>query len=251
MSKNLDKKLSSNLEKLGLSSKEIDIYLYLIQRTQEVGTSKIIQGTGLHGQYVYNALDSLEKKGLVKHATKNGRKKWSSNPPNRIESLVEEKRIVAQQVKLALEQLCVKPNEQEFEVFQGEEQFITSEFNMIQEAQQDSTILIIGGKGDKFSEMLGDQRKEYNEKSLNKNIKVMYVGSFDQNEYLTWVKSVRKNFEFRIMPGLHSSSVGISIHDDAILFHVYGIPLLVFKIKSKEIADNYRTFFDSLWNMLS
>lgn len=48
---------------------------------------------------------------------KNGRKKWSSNPPNRIESLVEEKRIVANQVKDHLELLFKKSAEQEFEIY--------------------------------------------------------------------------------------------------------------------------------------
>lgn len=30
---------------------------------------------------------------------------------------------------------------------------------------------------------------------------------------------------------------------------LYGDPVLVFKIKSEEIAKNYRTFFESLWGL--
>jgi sugar-specific transcriptional regulator TrmB len=249
MSKILDKKLLDNLEKLGLSPKEVEVYLYLIQRTQEVGTSKIIQATGFHGQHVYNALDLLEKKGLVKHVLKNGRNKWSSNPPNRIESLVEEKRIIANHVKDTLEMMYAKPNEQEFEVFQGEEQFLANEFNMLEEAPQESTLDIVGGKGNEFRTILGDRRAEYNMLSIQKKIQVRFIGTEDQREYLEMVKSERELFDYRIMPGFNRNTISTSIHTDAILFQVYGDPLLVFKIKSKEIADNYRTFFDSLWEL--
>src|SRR3989344_6843152 len=112
MKQNLDKKwnglLLKNLEKLGLTEKEARIYIYLVGRTQEIGSSKIVSATGLHGQYVYTALESLEKKGLVKHVIKNNRKKWSANPPTRLESLVEEKRTVANEVRDTLEKIFTR-----------------------------------------------------------------------------------------------------------------------------------------------
>ena len=248
-SKDFDKKLVEHLESLGLSTKEALVYIYLSSRDTEVGSSKIIQATGLHGQYVYNALESLEQNGLIKHVIKNGRKKWSANPPQRIESLIEGKRMITSQVKDALELLSKKPDQQEFEVYQGEEQFVAHEFEMLEAAPENSTICVIAGKGDHFSEVLGDNRRPYNAKGLEKNVSVHYVGTADQIEYLKWVKGRRANFEYRIMPGLHTSSVSTSIHDGAVLFQIYGKPLLVFKIKSKDIADNYRSFFESLWNL--
>ncbi len=255
MSKNLYKKemksLFTNLEKLGLSEKESKVYLFLLGRELEVGSSKIVLATKLHGQYVYDALGKLEEKGLVKHIIKNGRKKFLANPPSRLDSLIEEKKIVANEVRDKLESLFQRKQEQDFEIYQGEDQFIAHEFQMIEEASESSSILIIGGKGDKFSEMLAEQRRPYNAKSLQKKIMVKYIGTSDQKEYLTGVKSGRANFEFRIMSGLHTNSVGTSIHEKAILFHVYGDPLLVFKIKSKQIADDYRSFFNSLWDMCS
>lgn len=181
---------------------------------------------------------------------KNGRKKWSSNPPNRIESLVEEKRIVANQVKDHLELLFKKSAEQEFEIFQGEDQFVTNEFSMIEEAPDGGVIDIIGGKGDKFQSLLGDERTDYNNLSLTKNIRIRFIGTESQRTYLENVKKTRTLFDFKILPGFNESIVSTSIHSNAILFQVYGSPILVFKIKSKDISNNYRTFFDSLWNVL-
>ena len=253
MKQNLDKKwnglLLKNLEKLGLTEKEARIYIYLIGRTMEIGSSKIVSATGLHGQYVYTSLYSLENKGLVKHVIKNNRKKWSANPPARIESLVEEKRMVAHRVRDTLEKLFIRQHEQEFEVYQGEDQFVANELQMVEEAGQNSFIDIIGGEGSRFATLLGEDRGLYNEKRAEKNIIVRFIGTSEQKDYLEATKKSRPHFDFRIMPGFTKSSVSTSIYPKTIQFQIYGDPVLVFKIKSEPVAQNYRTFFESLWGL--
>lgn len=243
------KRLLKNLEKLGLTEKESRIYVYLIGRTAEIGSSKIVEATKLHGQYVYTALESLEGKGLVKHVIKNNRKKWSANPPVRISSLVEEKRMIANEIQDTLGKMFARQHEQEFEVYQGEDQFVANELQAIDEAEQGSSIDIIGGEGDRFSELLGENRRLYNEKSIAKDIQVRFIGTSEQRDYLETTKKSRPNFDFRIMPGFNKSSVSTSIHQKAVQFQIYGDPVLVFKIKSEHIAQNYRTFFESLWEL--
>jgi sugar-specific transcriptional regulator TrmB len=249
LDKNKDKTLLQNLEKLGLTEKEGRIYIYLVGRPQEIGASKIVSATKLHGQYVYTALESLEEKGLVKHVIKSNRKKWSANPPMRISSLVEEKRIIAHGVQDTLEKLFVRPTGQEFEIFQGEAQFVANEFQMIEEADRDSFIDIIGGEGSRFRELLGEDSRLYNEKSIGKNIMVRYIGTEEQRDYLARTKDNRPNFDFRIMPGFTKSAVTTSIYPKVIQFQIYGDPVLVFKIKSDHVAKEYRVFFESLWQL--
>ncbi len=244
-----NRRLLNGLEKLGLTDKESRVYLYLIGREAEVGSSKIVAATHLHGQYVYTALESLEDKGLVKHTLKNNRKKWSANPPARIESLVEEKRIVANEMRDVLEKMFVRQHEQEFEVYQGEDQFIANELHMIEEAEPGSFIDIVGGEGSTFSALLGENRRIYNEKSVGKNIAVRFIGTSEQKEYLETTKKSRPHFDFRIMPDFNRSDVSTSIYPQHIQFQIYGDPVLVFKIKSEQIAKNYRMFFESLWKL--
>lgn len=242
------KKIQDNLEKLGLGGKEVSVYLDLLSRQTEVGSTKVVQGTQLHRQYVYNAIEALEQKGLVKHVIKNGRKKFSANPPHRLSSLVDEKRIIANDLVDALESIFQRPERQEFEVYQGREQFITHEFRLVKEAEQGSFVDILGGAGSKFSEMLGEERDSYNELSLERDIRIRFLGAEDQREYLAGTKRVRANFDFRIMKGLNNSYVSTSIRPNNITFQVYGNPTLAFYLKSKEIAQDYRNFFETLWN---
>jgi len=246
--KNDYKKILGNIEKLGLTEKEVIIYLDLLSRSSETGSTKIVLSTKLHRQYIYTALDSLENKGLIKHVIKNGRKKFSANPPQRISSLVEEKKIIANELVDMLESVFKRPSQQEFEVYQGREQFVTHEFQLIRATKEGDFVDILGGLGAKFAELLGDERREYNRLSLEKNIAVRFLGIENERAYLEQVKASRANFDFRIIKDLKNSLVSTSIRSDSITFQVYGTPLLVFVLKSKEVAENYRNFFETLWN---
>ena len=77
MSKILDqsenRELLKGLESFGLSEKEAAVYLALLPY-RDIGSSKLVAATGLHKQFVYNALARLEEMGLAKHVIVRGRK---------------------------------------------------------------------------------------------------------------------------------------------------------------------------------
>ena len=148
MSKNIDmsgdKSVAKRLQELGLSEKEALVYLALLPR-RDIGSSKLISATGLHGQFVYAALERLEELGLAKHTIQNGRKKFSPNAPLRLLSLIEEKRIAAQSVAKELQSRFSGEHEQDFEVFQGDSAFIASEMAVLAKVPEGTRIDVIGG----------------------------------------------------------------------------------------------------------
>src|SRR3989338_11050127 len=95
--------LLKKLEDFGLNNKEAQVYLALLPH-RDIGSSKIIRATGLHGQFVYDALNRLEELGLAKNVVQNGRKKFSANTPSRILALLEEKKLSAQSVVRQLQE---------------------------------------------------------------------------------------------------------------------------------------------------
>lgn len=247
--KNTDTKLLRNLTRLGLSEKEIAVYLDLIARNTEVGSTKIVLSTGLHRQYVYNALDRLEQYGLIKHVIKNGRKKFLSSPPQRLLSLIEEKRMIANETVDTLNTLYSRIADQEFEVFQGEDQFLTHELSLIDQAEEGDFIDILAGRGDKFREILGSERDYYNKKSTDKKINIRFIGPESQIEYLKSTKANRLFFDYRIMPNFKDSLTSTSIRKNSVTFQIYGTPVMAFVLKSEILARNYKDFFESLWNL--
>jgi hypothetical protein len=252
-SKNLDitseHDLLRQLGEIGLSDKEARVYLALLPR-QDVGSSKLITATGLHGQFVYDALARLEQLGLAKHVIQNGRKKFSPNPPLRLLSLVEEKKLAAQNIAKQLQERFSGKHEQSFEIFQGESAFLMHQFDMLERVEMDQEALAICGPTERFLATLGEgETDEFEELRLKKRMRVRYIGMEPMRERLTEMRKWRKLWEFRIFPGQSTGLVDTDIWPDNLTFNIFGNPILSFTLTNKAAADGYRQFFESLWNL--
>jgi predicted DNA-binding transcriptional regulator len=253
MSENTDKILDSDLlkqlESIGLSDKESRVYLALLPR-HDVGSSKIITATGLHGQFVYDSLDRLEKFGLAKHVIQNGRKKFSANPPIRLLSIVEEKRLAAQNIARQLQERYSGKHEQDFEIFQGESAFLMHQFDMLEKVEKDQEALAICGPTERFLATLGEgETDEFEKLRIKKGLRVRYIGMEPMRERLAEMQKWRKLWEYRIFPGESTGVVDTDIWPDNLTFNIFGDPILSFTITNKLVADGYREFFESLWKL--
>ena len=261
MSKKIDEKMNGDiimsLEALGLKKKEARVYLALLELGQ-VGSSKIIQRTGLHGQFVYQALEGLEEKGLAQHAIQAGRKKFNANSPERIRSLIDDKKRAAEDAIAKLGQLTGRPALQQFEVFQGAKAYVTHEFNQLERAEVNSELLLIGGgegpegkrtQGDQFLTAMGSRMDEYERLREEKNIRIRYIVGENQRMNLFWYKNNRKLFECRMLPGFMSGLVNTDLWPDTINFNMFGSMIIAFSIKNEELAKSYGDFFETLWKI--
>jgi sugar-specific transcriptional regulator TrmB len=249
MSKNIDKNLVDNLQSLGLSEKESRVYIDLLGKSIPVGSSKIVRTTGLHGQFVYDALYSLEKKGLVKHSVINGRKKFEANSPARITNLIEEKRLVAEKTVDILKTIVKKTPKQEFETYQGEDAYIQHQFEMLENMKDGSEILIISTDwGELFTKKRMDFLERYEKTRGRKNISIRFVLNEGLRETALKAKGSREKTDYRFLPDYQSYS-GICVFETSIDFYLMGDPITVFNFKNEKIAQGYRNFFEVLWKM--
>jgi sugar-specific transcriptional regulator TrmB len=252
MSINIDKnnnsEIKANLKSIGLREKEAAVYLALLE-LGEVGSSKIVKKTGLHGQFVYTSLESLEQKGMTRHVMKRGRKKFSAKSPKMLVQLIDRQKRMAEEVAEKLNEMILIPARNEFEVFQGKESYIDNEFDLLNQSPDECELLIIGGAGDKFSENMEDEIRRYEKLRVAKKISVRYIGSADQNEYLEKNKKTRQYFDCRFLPGLFTGMVNTNIWPGAIGFNIFGEPVTNFTISSSVIAGSYKQFFETLWKL--
>ena len=252
MSNNYDvseQAILKQLTEVGLSEKESRVYLALLPR-RDVGSSKLILASGLHRQFVYDALERLEKLGLAKHVIQNGRKKFSANPPMRLLSIIEEKRLAAQNIARQLQERYAAKHEQNFEVFQGESAFLMHQFDMLERVEQNQEALAICGPTERFLATLGEgETDEFEELRIKKGLRVRYIGMEPMRERLTEMRKWRKLWEFRIFAGQSTGLVDTDIWPDNITFNIFGDPILSFTISNKAVAEGYREFFESLWNL--
>lgn len=236
------------LKTLGLNEREALVYLALL-RLGETGTSSIIRGANLHGQYVYQALGTLEEKGLVQHAIRRGRKKFTAKNPRTLTRLIEHQHVIAQDLAVKLEELMVLPPEQRFEVFQGKEAYIAHEFEILERQLEGSELLVIGGVGDKFNENVGSRLQEYATLQIKKNITVRYIGSESQRVSMQEIHGRRTLFEVRYLPGLFTGQVNTNIWPDLLGFNIFGEPVTRFTIWNPVVAGSYKQFFETLWQL--
>jgi sugar-specific transcriptional regulator TrmB len=234
------------LEQLGLSGKESRVYLALLSR-EYVGTSKLIAATGLHSQYVYDGLKGLEEKGLVHHVVQSGRKKFAAQTPKHLEVLVQERKRTVDALVPQLLSFAGKSDMQSFEVYQGTESFKAQEFEKLEAAAVGSKLDIIGDEGLLFYDVMGDDISVYEEMRISKKIFLRYIASPDHVQKALKALPRAEYIEFRTLEGLKSGRINTNIWDDRFSINIYGDPVMTFSLSNKEIAANYRNFFDSLW----
>lgn len=254
MSKNIDqveiKKLLKGLEKFGLNEKEAQVYFALLPR-RDTGSSKLVQATGLHKQFVYNALERLEELGLAKHVLQNGRKRFTANPPQRLLALADEQKLAAQSMATALQPWFTGAHEQDFEVYQGENAFIAHQLDLLRRAPQGGTLDAIATETERFQKTFEaySMWDEYLKLQKEKGIKIRYLGSEAQRERLQKREQNEPLWTYRTLPGQATGNISIDVQAEMVTFMTYGEPMLCFTITNKEVADGYRQFFNTLWEL--
>jgi sugar-specific transcriptional regulator TrmB len=251
MSKISDKNdgISEDLQELGLDKNEAIVYLSLL-KLGEVGASKIVRDTSMHGQTVYDALYNLESKNLVRHNVEKGRKKFLAQSPSILIDLIERKKKVASEIVEKIEQKFSTLDFQDIEILKGQESFISNEFKILKEMPEDSILLVFGGTGDSFIKNLKNQYNEYDFQRNKKNILVKYIGSEKQKEYLTKSKDTRKNFEYKFLSDVFSGVTNICVFGTiAINIYLYDETVTTITIRNKKIVESYIDFFNSLWTL--
>jgi sugar-specific transcriptional regulator TrmB len=253
MSEIIDQSTASVVKELcslGLSEKEALVYLALLPR-RDTGSSKLVIATGLHKQFVYNALGKLESLGLAKHVIQNGRKKFSANTPQRIVSLIEEKRVTAERLATELQKKFISAHDQDAEIFQGDNAFAMHQMNNIERMPEGTILCVIASASERYGAILREHElwDEFERIRKSKNITIRYLGSESQLETLKNRMGSEKPWEYRILPGHATGLMNTDIWDDHVTFNIFGEPVLSITITGKEITDGYRQFFDTLWKL--
>ncbi len=92
------------LEKLGLTSTEIEVYLDALSRTH-TSVKEISDSTDLKRPRIYHALETLEEKGLVRRIGKGNVKRYSAESPTQLSMLLKRKELKISTLGKELEQV--------------------------------------------------------------------------------------------------------------------------------------------------
>jgi HTH-type transcriptional regulator, sugar sensing transcriptional regulator len=239
------------LEKLGLTETEAKIYMILL-RLGSTHVTPIIKRAELHRATVYDVLDRLIEKGLVSYIIKEGKRFYEAAPPERFEIILEEKENKVKEQKKLFKEL--KPEleglkklskvKQEAEVFQGKQGLKTVLDEVL---RQKKPFYALGAQGN-FQKFIPEYHNQWHKHMHKKKIK-MYLIYSEKSRKLRTKNTQLPGAEVKFIDKLYDGPSTTHFYNDTILIVTWSEQPLIIKIKNKNLADNYKHFFNMIWDM--
>lgn len=236
--------LEKYLQEIGLSEKEAQIYLALLQVDNE-SIQDLAKRTGINRTTVYPVLETLEKKGLVSEVQIGKKTHYEAAPPERLETFVERQRAVLEEHSQRLKEIVpqIKSLQREqgerpiIKYFDGRDGVISAyeEFYNFETKEEKDGYFILNS--DLLSEVFSEQEFEkFRKIRKGKKISahVIYnrkagVRDFDHTD-----KQVHISGDFPI-------TCDIAIVDDKLIISTLGDNVSSVLLRSKDIASTFKS----------
>lgn len=237
------------LKECGLTTNESLVYLALLK----LGKSKsgqIVKEAGISGGKIYETLNKLIDKGLVKTYIENGIKTFFANSPEMLISYIREKENKLKEQEISLEkvipQLTSLAGESKItesvELMKGLRALREAVYPILSEAKEIKIMGVNSSKDERYNNFWREWHKERVRRK--KGAKVIFS---DRN---TPYWSFFKRIPFTNTKAItHFSPSATMIIDTHIFVFSYAESITTIHINSRSIAASFSVFFDDLWRI--
>lgn len=241
------------LENIGLSPNEAKIYEALIH-LGKTSVTQIAKKSNIHRRNVYDSLNRLLEKGLVFQIFQAGENIYSAVNPEKLLELIHEKEIGINKILPELKNLYhQKPMEEMAFIYKGLEGFKNYMRDLVRVGEP---VDFLGAKALWFTPGIPDYFLENFQKEMKKK-KVKYRTIFDHRVKEQMPEAIEKvGGEYKILPRKYSTPGVCDIFGDYVVtFNSaevgnFGENGTIFVMKNKELAENYRIWFQFIWDKL-
>jgi sugar-specific transcriptional regulator TrmB len=235
------------LEKAGLAGNEAKVYLALLELGSALA-GEITKKSGVNRTNVYDALDKLTEKGLVSYVIQANRKFFEAVSPGRIVKYLEEKekdiRKRKELVNSALPELELKRKlsrePQEATIYKGKKGLKSIAEDILKTKKE---LLVFGAEG-KFVDLFTHYAQQWHMRrgKLKIPVKIIY------NERIRAKKSKAKFpiLKMRFNSNVYETPATTWIYGNKVAIIVWSDQPIATLIRSKEVANSYRQFFNIL-----
>lgn len=238
----------SVLEKIGLTGNEAKVYVTLLE-LGSVSAGPLIKRMGMHRAAVYDLLDLLIDKGLVSYVIKANRKYFEAQEPERLLDFVREKKeelnSKEEEVKKLIPDLTLKRamffEKQEGSIYKGKKG-LRSIFEDVLAVKK--PFFVFGASG-KFKEIFHAYFIHFHKARAKLRIPMKII--FGESLRKEKREKELKLAEIRYLPKEFITPSTTYVYGDKIVVILWSNEPMAFLMKSKEVADSYRTFFGILW----
>ncbi|MDD5331198.1 MAG: helix-turn-helix domain-containing protein [Candidatus Nanoarchaeia archaeon] len=233
------------LQKAGLSENEAKIYLFLLKNKESVAYD-IARNMDISRPHVYDSLNNLVTKGVISYVIKKNKKHFIPADPTKVVEYLEEKEKTINDIK---EEFSKNIPELKKAFFISEETPLVEVYEGVEAVKSFFNDVIKTGKEVIAFNTLGEEFYEYIPKEIVKNYftqrrkKKIWSRQFYAEETKVVMHPMGK---YKKLPG-GVNPVSLSVYGDNSILFVLSKKLYLIKIKSKIVADLYRTQFNVMW----
>ncbi len=228
------------LEKIGLNKSEIEVYLTLI-RKGSLSVNQIAEESGVHRTNIYSIANKLESMGLVSYFSEGGRRKYSASDPENLLNYLKNSQSLVENLVPDLNKIR-KTNKDEIsvEIYKGEGG-VRSAFNDIIREGKDFLGFGLAGQMRKNVSIYTKQWLRDLRKNKIKSKHLYVEGIIKPADF--------GEFEVRYLPKEFYSPVVNMIYADKVSISLWEPSFVIILIKSKQVANEYRKYFNLLWGI--
>ena len=237
------------LREVGFAGNEVKVYLALLDLGSAMA-GEITKKSGVNRTNVYDALDKLIEKGLVSYVIKANRKYFEATSPKRILKYLDEKESQLRKKKNLLSTILpeleikrkLSKEPQEATVYKGKKGLKSITEDVLDAKKE---MLVFGAEG-KFVELFAHYAEQWHMRrgKLQIPLRIIY------NEKIRAKKSKAKFpiAKMRFNAYMYETPATTWIFGNKIVIVVWSDQPIATLIRSKEVANSYRQFFNVLWN---
>ena len=236
---------------IGLTIGEEKVYRALVSLGRTT-TGPLYKEANVSQSKVYEILNRLEKKGLVSVVNKNSVNHWSASNPqiflNRIdqdlEDLKQRRAILKKELPTLLD--AAKCQDGKTEVFHGFNGYRTALLSFLDAAKDGETHQIFGAN-QSIPRPYYLFIQQYNQMCRDRKINLQLIYGDSMRDYVSGLFGKNKGAQVRFISGLTPTTIAIG--KNQVIMITYGTKVKTIVIHGCDLANSYRVFFMSLWNM--
>ncbi len=231
------------LKSIGLSNGEIKVYASILN-IGVASLNQINEKTGLERRGIYDIINKLIDKGLVSYTLEKGKKRYRCAPPKHLREEILRKKAEIKSIETIMPKIeemykNVKPSI-DVQVFRGKEGIKA----VFEDMLNYKDVYFIGGRWYVVKEMPLFWAS-YNKRRIEVGVKwhnlVLHDSPSAPTKKLVSVKTLPQDFS--------GSPSLIWIYGNKIVNVLWGEDYFAFMIENKNIAENYKKYFNYLWKI--
>lgn len=238
-----------NLEKFGLSEKEAKAYLACLELGESTA-NEIALKSNLPRTLCYDLLERLIDLGLISYSIKDHKKYFTAADPKELLRIIKEKENSITKIlpQLATLQKSLGTPRPKVEIYEGIEGMKTIMNDIIRSNVKE--FLGYGSSRSSF-EIIPAFMEDWHKERIKKKIimKTIYNNTPQTKEKLRSRKTSLRYTQYKLMPISLESPTATVIYADKVVLQSWTKEPFAVLIKSKDLADNQRKYFEKLWKI--